>query len=149
MIGIFKRLTLLVVIALGGCGQAEFTFSNGQVKTLETQNSQWVIINYWATWCKPCIEEVPELNALNRQPDVEVWGVNYDGLQGDALIREAAQLGIEFDLLVGDPSEKIQIERPRALPATVLIDPQGVTRVTLFGPQTERSIIEKLNTFEK
>ena len=60
---------------------------------------QWRVINYWAIWCAPCREEIPELNALNDSTELMVFAVNYDGQNGEALQSQAAEMGITFDLL--------------------------------------------------
>jgi len=140
---------MLMVIVCSGCGQVEFTFIDGQQKSLNSFKGGWVVVNYWATWCKPCIEEIPELNKLNQSDDVIVFGVNYDGLTGEELSNEAKVLGINYDLIVMDPSENIKIKRPSALPATALIDRNGITRSVLYGPQTMRSIAEKIQLLER
>ena len=44
-------------------------------------NGQWRIINYWAIWCAPCREEIPELNELDRSTELVVLAVNYDGIR--------------------------------------------------------------------
>jgi len=137
-------IAVFIVVVCSGCGQVEFTFSNGQKKSLDSFKGNWVIVNYWATWCKPCIEEIPELNKLNQRDGVVVLGVNYDGLIGGELANEANKLGINYSLIVDDPSESIQVKRPSALPATVIIDNKGLTRDILFGPQTVSSIADKM-----
>ncbi len=140
---------MLMVVVCSGCGQVEFTFSDGQQKSLNSFKGGWVVVNYWATWCKPCIEEIPELNKLNQSNDVIVFGVNYDGLIGEELLNEVKVLGINYDLIVVDPSENIKIKRPSALPATALIDRNGITRTVLYGPQTMNSITEKIQLLEE
>ena len=51
---------------------------------------QWRVVNYWAIWCTPCREEIPELNALNDSTELMVFAVNYDGQTGEALLSQAA-----------------------------------------------------------
>ncbi len=149
MLRIICFLLAFLVIALTGCGQVEFTLSNGQQKSLDEFKRGWLVINYWAVWCKPCIEEIPQLNLLNERENIEVLGVNFDGLLGDELVNQAQIFGIEYEMVVRDPSEALAIERPRALPATVLIDESGKVRDVLYGPQTVDSILEKLNVLER
>ena len=52
---------------------------------------QWRVINYWAIWCAPCREEIPELNALNDSTELMVFAGNYDGQMGEALLSQAAR----------------------------------------------------------
>jgi len=107
------------------------------------QSGQWLAVNYWAEWCKPCIEEIPELSAFARKhaPAVRVMLVNFDGVSGEALQQQAAALGIDSDLLASaDPALELGLTRPQALPATYIIDPQGAFQEVLLGPQTVASL---------
>ena len=70
--------------------------------------SQWKVINYWAIWCKPCREEIPELNQLNQIENVVVLGVNFDGKVGEALLSDADALGIGFDI-IDDPAMDLNL----------------------------------------
>ena len=103
---------------------------------------QWRVINYWAIWCAPCREEIPELNALNDSTELMVFAVNYDGQNGEALQSQAAEMGITFTLLEQDPGAALGIERPRVLPTTLLVNPEGAVTDTLVGPQTQESLLD-------
>ena len=103
-------------------------------------SSQWNVINYWAIWCKPCREEIPELNQLNQVENVVVLGVNFDGKVGEALISDAVDLGIAFEV-IDDPASNLNISRPSVLPTTLVLSPKGTLVATLVGPQTAESIM--------
>lgn len=106
-----------------------------------TYKGQWVVINYWAKWCKPCIKEVPELNALDRKYDqVAVLGVNFDGAQGDELQAQVSQLGIEFPIILEEPSSSLGTQLPQVLPTTLILDPDGKLVASLVGPQDLASL---------
>ena len=102
--------------------------------------NHWNVINYWAIWCKPCREEIPELNQLNQIENVVVLGVNFDGKVGEALVSDADDLGIAFDI-IDDPAPNLNISRPSVLPTTLLLSPEGTLVATLVGPQTAESIM--------
>jgi thiol-disulfide isomerase/thioredoxin len=106
--------------------------------------SQWNVINYWAIWCKPCREEIPELNQLNQIENVVVLGVNFDGKVGEALVSDADELGITFDI-IDDPASSLNIARPPVLPTTVVLSPEGKLVATLVGPQTAESIMAHID----
>lgn len=103
-------------------------------------SNHWNVINYWAIWCKPCREEIPELNQLNQIENVVVLGVNFDGKVGEALVSDAGDLGIAFDI-IDDPAASLNIARPSVLPTTLVLSPEGLLVVTLVGPQTAESIM--------
>ncbi len=104
----------------------------------EALKGRWVLINYWAEWCKPCLEEIPELNAFAEAygEQVSVLGVNYDGVEGEALARVIVRFGIDFPVLSQDPASIYKFNRPEVLPVTFVINPEGVVQQRLVGPQT-------------
>jgi thiol-disulfide isomerase/thioredoxin len=113
---------------------------------LTNARGKWTFINYWATWCKPCIEEIPELNEFAAQnPYLVVLGVNFDGIEGKQLAAAEQKLGIEFTNLDQDPHQQFGYERPNVLPVTVVINPQGEVVKQLIGPQTFGSLMAALN----
>ena len=108
---------------------------------LSEYQGRWVVINYWAKWCKPCIKEIPELNALDeRYPQVAVLGVNYDGATGDDLQQQVDRLGVSFPTLLEEPSAQLNVPLPSVLPTTLILDPDGRLVQTLVGPQTLESL---------
>jgi len=104
----------------------------------DTLKGRWVLINYWAEWCKPCLEEIPELNAFAEahSEQVSVLGVNYDGVEGEALAQVIVRFGIDFPVLTRDPASIYKFARPKVLPATFVINPEGEVQQRLVGPQT-------------
>ena len=133
-------LTLIIVVVLAACAEDKSATSSPQLSDLR---GQWVVINYWAQWCKPCIEEIPELNKLDQTfAGVTVLGVNYDGATGAELEQQRQQLGVSFASLQTDPSAQLGTPRPVALPTTLIIDPDGQLTATLLGPQTLESLAE-------
>ncbi|MEE4279601.1 MAG: TlpA disulfide reductase family protein [Halieaceae bacterium] len=104
-------------------------------------NGDWTFVNYWAEWCRPCIKEIPELNALNARDGFRVHGVNFDGASGEALSRQIDALGVEFPTLSEDPGPRFGLERPQVLPTTLVLRPDGSLLRVLVGPQTADSLI--------
>jgi len=112
----------------------------GPEDPIDEQRGNWLLINYWAQWCKPCIREIPELNAIDQREGWAVLGVNFDGATGEALDSQIGSLGIEFPTLAEDPAGRFNLERPQVLPTTLVIDPEGRLQRVLVGPQTQESI---------
>lgn len=127
-----KRLLccITVLLSLWGCESDPLPGSG-----------QWRIINYWAIWCAPCREEIPELNELDRSTELVVLAVNYDGKTGEELASQAAEMGISFALLEEDPRVALNVARPKVLPTTLLVSPDGHVTDTLVGPQTREGLL--------
>ena len=129
-----------IVMALGGVLALSVVSCQDQHVALPAQG-QWRVVNYWAVWCGPCREEIPELNRLHKGTDLVVYAVNYDGKQGEELASQAATMNIEFTILAQDPGPALGVERPRVLPTTLLVDPAGRVTDTLVGPQTQETLL--------
>jgi thiol-disulfide isomerase/thioredoxin len=135
-------LLLALALLLGACSPGNDTTSEPDLDRLR---GQWVVINYWAQWCKPCIKEIPELNTLDQKyPQVTVLGVNYDGATGEELAVQRAKFGIEFTALSNDPASQLGTPRPIVLPTTLILDPTGQLSATLVGPQTLASLVQAI-----
>jgi len=129
--------TLLLLATLWACAPSDAPLS---ILQSPEYGQRWVVINYWAIWCGPCRDEIPELNTLSYRGLVNVYAVNYDGLQGDELVAQALELDIQFPLLSADPGPALGSQRPGQLPMTLIVSPQGEMVARLFGPQTVASI---------
>jgi peroxiredoxin len=94
-----------------------------------------VLLNFWATWCPPCREELPALQALHASLASEgltILAVSVDGGSADAVARFAAERGLAFPVL-HDPSEEVARRYGvLAYPTSVVIDRAG--RVVLSAP---------------
>jgi thiol-disulfide isomerase/thioredoxin len=138
-----SKLNTIFVIALSVILSACSPSNNDP---LANAKGKWTYINYWATWCKPCIEEIPELNEFAAQnPYLVVLGVNFDGIQGEALKAAEEKFGIEFATLAQDPHQQLGYDRPSVLPMTVVITPAGEVVKQLVGPQTFGSLMAAFN----
>ncbi len=138
-----KGLAILAFsLLLSACGQP-VQQDGSTLQRLNTADfhGRWLVINYWAQWCKPCIKEIPELNALDRSyPQVAVLGVNFDGARGADLQAQVDQLGVAFPTLLEDPAVQLGLDKPAVLPTTLILDPDGNLVANLVGPQTLASL---------
>ena len=134
-----RRLYALMILPtlLMGCAEEPTLAGSGS----------WRVVNYWAIWCTPCREEIPELNRLSERGDITVLGVNFDAKRGEALTEDSMDLGIEFPT-IDDPSGLLGIARPDKLPTTLVIDPDGNLVSTLVGPQTEEGLERIIANFQ-
>lgn len=136
-------LVVLPVMLLAGCAKPDFHDVYGAGLKLDTLNEKTLIVNYWATWCAPCIKEIPELNDLAKtHADVlTLVGINFDQPEGEEAIDQTERMGIEFPVLAGNPANILGVETPAVLPTTYIIAPGGELHATLVGPQTEDTIL--------
>lgn len=126
-------VALLIVIT--ACTRSDFQTLSGQ--SGQFASGDIMLINYWATWCGPCREEIPALNRIDSEyGPSRVLGVNFDDLQGEALKAAIDEMGIEFDSLPVDPAEALGQQRPQVLPTTLVIAADGSVQQVLTGPQT-------------
>jgi thiol-disulfide isomerase/thioredoxin len=131
-------LALSLCALLTACSKPDYHTVDGGNGRFADLRGKWLLINYWAEWCKPCIEEIPELNRFDRQfaAQATVLAVNYDNAQGEQLQQQIKKLQIELPVLQQDPSAQLGYQRPDALPTTLVFDPEGQLKATLVGPQT-------------
>ena len=136
--------------ALVACSKpVTFADLNGDPVSLASDNDQWLALNFWAEWCDPCREEIPELNALANDGQVRVLGVDFDSSQGGSLINKAKALDIRFPVLQESPLTVLNEPPPQVLPATYIISPEGKVVTKLFGPQTRKSLEEQIDKLSK
>jgi thiol-disulfide isomerase/thioredoxin len=115
---------------------------DGNLLKQQDWQGKWVYINYWAEWCKPCAEEIPELNKFAQStPDALVLGVNFDKVPDPVLLlKQINAMKIKFPVVLNDIQQAFKHPVPQGLPATLVINPDGIVVATLLGPQTEASL---------
>ena len=146
---LFRRCLLMLCVMTGsGCDREAENVAYDTVLGPPIVSSslvgRWQVINYWATWCGPCITEIPELNELaeDRADSLVVLGVDFDAPAAPAVARASIEkMGIDFPVLASDPSARWGLSMPEVLPTTVLINPKGELHQILVGPQTKTSIL--------
>lgn len=150
-LGVRKKLLYLIVltmltIGLTSCSEPDYHDLQGNQGRFADLQGKWILINYWAVWCQPCREEIPELNALSAQlaDSLVVFGVNFDAVSVDEMVLQSEALGIEFAVLRDDPAVALGYSRPELLPTTYLFDPRGKLVHVLQGRQTQESIISAI-----
>ena len=125
-----KYLRYLAVLASlcapGFAAAFEVADAQGRTHRLADYQGRWVVVNFWATWCVPCIQEIPEIAAFAKsRPDVVVLGVAMDAENVEKVKRFAAKTGHAYPLVLADENVERQLGEPRALPVTRIYDPAG------------------------
>lgn len=116
--------------------------TQGRHHRLGDAKGRWVVLNFWATWCVPCIQEIPEIAAFARDHrDVEVIGVALDARDADKVRAFAKKVGHDYPLVLSDETVERQLGEPKALPTTRIYDPNG--RIVYDKPsRVDRKLLE-------
>jgi len=121
----------------------DFTLSNlaGDSLNLAGLRGQNVLINFWATWCGPCRQEMPMLEAAANQyaPDLVVLAVNI-GEEPWRVKKFVYDLGLSFEILMDEGNQVQNLYRVQAYPTTYLIDAGGVVRAQHVGLLSETQL---------
>lgn len=128
----------------------DFSLQDSDQKiTLDQFRGQVVVLNFWATWCPPCNEELPSLMTLQeraRRRGVVVLGISID-IDKDAYQHFLKQRNVNF-LTVRDPERKVaELYGVHGWPETYIIDRQGLVRRKIIGPVdwTSSDVLDLLN----
>jgi thiol-disulfide isomerase/thioredoxin len=100
----------------------------GKEHRLSNYQGKWVLINYWATWCPPCLEEVPDLVALydeRKGKDLVMIGVAVDYKSEQEVARFVDDMLISYPIVLGTPKVMQAIGSAEVLPSTYIYNPQG------------------------
>jgi thiol-disulfide isomerase/thioredoxin len=115
---------------------------DGKAYDLASHRGQWVVINFWATWCGPCLQEMPELSALHAmRSNVEVIGLAYEDIELEEMQAFLQAHPVAYPIAIIDtynpPSD---FATPRGLPMTYLIGPDGKVAKQFLGPVNAQEI---------
>ena len=137
----------LIIFLLLSCSKPDLNVFEGKGVFLDDLKGKWIVFNYWADWCPPCIKEIPELNNLqfNFPNELKVFLINFDMLDGDELSQQLKKFNVQVDSLLTDPSSIYNWIIPENLPVTFIVNKEGNLEHTLVGPQTEKEIIDLLS----
>lgn len=111
----------------------------GRSRTLRAGPDEVTVINFWATWCVPCLKELPELVSLDRRwakRDVHVVGVAIDSGAAADIQAFAAEHEMQYTLLMADQQWARKQFGVFGLPVTLVVDRDGRIRRRMLGPQT-------------
>ena len=136
-----KIIQLLCLLILISCQKNDIEVFNGSNTNISDLNGNWIVINYWADWCAPCIKEIPELNEFAQEnKDLVVYTFNFDQLEVEDLKPIAKKFDIQVPSLISHPRDIWGIQTPPAVPATFFINPNGEITSSLFRPQTKEDL---------
>jgi peroxiredoxin len=137
-------LALLLACFLTGHA-AEFSLEDikGKIHRLSDYRGKWVLVNYWTTWCPPCLKEIPELISLqnsHHNKDLFVIGVAMDSGSSKVVADFAQAHGISYPVVMGNRKVTDQIGAVEGLPVSYLYDTKGELVSYQEGGVTRTSI---------
>ncbi|HEU4669592.1 MAG TPA: TlpA disulfide reductase family protein [Dyella sp.] len=114
------------------------TTLDGKPYDLAAQRGHWVIVNFWATWCIPCIKEMPDISHfVGTHKDVSAIGLAYDDSALSDIRAFVAKHPVSYPIAqVGLDNPPKDFDEPRGLPTTYLIAPDGTVAKRFVGPIT-------------
>lgn len=145
-------LVLLITVPLANAQRPTFTLPNldQQLVRLTDFRGRWVVVNFWASWCTPCLMEMPELQAFyNTSHDhAVVIGVNFEELEFAKIRQFAKDLSITFPIVLsgGQPVSGFDL---KGLPTTFLVSPKGELADTHLGTVNAAMLKQRIIELEK
>lgn len=118
---------------------------------LSEQRGSWVVVNFWATWCKPCLKEIPDLSEFDAaRDDVRVIGLAYEEIEVAAMREFLAKYPAGYPIALLDVySPPADFDTPRGLPMTYLIAPDGRVADKFLGPITSQDLTRSIKQAQK
>ncbi len=121
------------------------SLTGGKVR-LSDYRGKWVVVNFWATWCTPCLSEIPELIRFERDnPHRVLLGVDFEQIDEHQLRQFVAKNGIDYPVLLVGKTRLDPFEPLMGLPSTALVNPQGEIVAFQTGPVTAAQIEDFIN----
>ena len=115
---------------------------DGKTFDLAAQRGKWVIVNYWATWCVPCIKEMPDISRfVAAHQNVTAIGLAYEDSEPAEIKAFLAKHPVAYPIAqVSLDQPPKDFDEPRGLPTTYVISPDGKVARHIVGPVTEASL---------
>ena len=155
-------VSVLLTVALLGCGpgtpprgaqlaqpapEIQGTTLDGHALRLSEFRGRVVLLNFWATWCPPCVEEMPDLQQVADElgpQGVTVLGLSADVGDPEVVAKFLRRHRITYPVLIADESA-VSAYGVTMLPTTFLVDQQGIVRQRYLGPRGRRFLAEDIH----
>jgi thiol-disulfide isomerase/thioredoxin len=127
------------------------TAPDGSVDNLNRYQGKWLVVNYWATWCPPCIVEMPELQSFHDEhadKNAMVLGINLEQISEQRLRTFLDDYFITYPIFVAKPAQESELGLIPGLPTTFLVSPEGKVVARQVGPVTREMIEQFIENYQ-
>ncbi|OOZ41400.1 thiol-disulfide oxidoreductase [Solemya pervernicosa gill symbiont] len=150
---ILTLILLLFTPSLFAADAADFALQgvDGKIHKLSDYRGKWVVVNFWATWCPPCLEEIPELigyHDKHKDNDSVVLGINFEQIDSDRLGSFVDDQLISYPVLLTNNKPVKSFEPLKGLPTTFVVSPEGKVVGSYLGG-IEAQMLEQFIEDEK
>ncbi|HET7832557.1 MAG TPA: TlpA disulfide reductase family protein [Gallionella sp.] len=137
-------VALLLVVPFAAYA-ADFNLKDmqGKPQRLADYRGKWVLVNFWATWCPPCLNEIPELVSLHKahkDKDLVVIGIAVDSGSEKAVAEFVKAHGVTYPMVMEDDKVRRQLGEMDVLPTSYLYNPKGELVSYQQGEVTRESV---------
>jgi peroxiredoxin len=129
----------------------EFRTAEGGTARLADYRGQIVLLNFWGTWCPPCLVEIPhliEVQTVLTDLGGTILGPAVGSGSGEDILRFGREHGVNYPLWISDYETAVGRFGAAGYPFTLLIDRDGVIRKRYLGPQTARTLLRDIGALE-
>lgn len=137
-------LTALLTAPLFAAEPVDFTLKNldGETVSLSDFRGKWVVVNYWATWCPPCLDEIPDLVQLqeDNRDTLVVLGVDFEEVNIEYLKEFVETHFMNYPVVRSEPLPVTPLGPVLGLPTTYIVSPDGVPIARQEGPVTREAV---------
>lgn len=144
---LLSLVALISLLNLSNAAAEPVDFSlpdlKGTVKNLSDYRGKWVVVNYWATWCPPCLTEIPELISFHeshKDKDAVVIGVDLEDIELAELNEFVESYFVNYPILRKKPAAKSSLGIITGLPTSFLVSPKGEVIAKQTGGVTAKMI---------
>jgi peroxiredoxin len=148
-----KCIALAAGLLLLSLNAAAFDFTlkdtQGHTHHLSDYRGKWVLVNFWATWCAPCLDEIPDLISLynaHKGKDMMVIGVAMEYPTAKTVLDFVKEHEMTYPIVLGDYKTAARIGEVAGLPTSYLYDPQGKLVSYQPGPITRNDVEEYIRS---
>ena len=138
------KIALLALCAGATSGHTfELTDTAGSAQRLADLKGKWVVVNFWATWCAPCVKEIPEIAVFAREhaDKARVLGIALDWDDEKQVLSFARKVGHSYPLVLGTEASEKAFGKMKGLPTTIVYDPSGKVAYQKTGTVTRELLL--------